>query len=76
MIEFDQAVSERNIHRIKKAQGKFRPEHADFYAKRAAKHARTDPFTYNRVYSHLMSGFMVPHDIPRLSGDVRGEFDN
>ena len=76
MIDIDTAYLELHAHRKRLATGKFTVEHADFYAKRAAKGTRSDPFTYRRTFSLLMKGFMVPHDIPRGSRDTQGVFDN
>ena len=76
MIDIDIAVNELKAHRHNMNEGKFTVTHAEFYARRAAKHDRTDPFTYSRVFSHLMNGIMVPRDVPRRTGDVRGSFDS
>ena len=75
MISVDVAVSERKVHLFNLDSGKFTSEHAHFYAKRAAKHDIADFFAYNRVFSQLMSGIMVPHDVPRRPGELKGAFD-
>ena len=75
MISIDAAVTELNAHRYNLDTGKFTVDHASFYARRAAKHDRMDPFTAARVFSRLMNGIMVPNDVPRLTGDARGQFD-
>lgn len=62
-------------HRGKIASGNFHPNHADFYAARAARHDKGDPHTFSRVRSGLLRGVMTPQDIPPRRGDEPGLFD-